>query len=351
MRGIIKAEAKPGLVFREDLPLPVIGSDEVLFKVKVAAICGTDVHIDHWDEWSQKRIKPPMVIGHEVCGVVVNVGEDVRNVQIGDRIAVETHIPCYDCDLCRMGLAHICSHQEIYGCTIPGAFAEFSKVRSDVCVKLPDEITDEMGAMMEAMGAGIHGLMKAEVKDKVVLINGCGPIGLMVIGASKVHGAKTIIATDIFDGKLDIARQMGADFIWNSNEMNMTEEALKLTGGLGVDVAIDYSGYGPAIINSLQSVRKGGRLVLVGLPNGQVPINLTEDLIYKEIEVFGISGREMYRTWDEVKKIMAHPDFSIDPVIGGRYPLEDFREAFNRIASGVHGKMLLYPDKTTLSGR
>lgn len=345
MRGIVKETAGPGLAFRGDLPVPEVGVNEALIKIKAAAICGTDVHIDHWNEWAAKRIKPPTVVGHEVAGEVVAIGSEVKDLRVGDRVAVETHIPCYQCELCAKGLQHICDHQDVFGVTIPGGFAEYAKVRADVCVKLPAHISDEEGAMLEAMGAGVHGVERAELKGKTVLINGCGPIGLMSIGAAKVHGATKIIATDIFDEKLEVAKQMGADIVWNSKEIDILQAAKDATNGLGMDAAIDYSGFGPAIVNTLKTLRKGGRLVLVGLPDGLIPINLSEDLIYREIEVVGISGREMYYTWDDCIEIIADERFSLEPVIGGRYALEDYRKALDDIAGGAPGKMLLIPSR------
>ncbi|MGI6694750.1 MAG: zinc-binding dehydrogenase [Christensenellales bacterium] len=343
MRGIIKERAGPGLAFRTDLPYPKIKDDEVLFKVKAAAVCGTDIHIDEWNEWARTRISPPVIIGHEVAGEVVEVGSKVTHLQVGDRIAVETHVACYNCTLCDMGMPHICPYQDIYGVTIQGAFAEYSKVRADVCVKLPDDITDEMGAMLEPMGAGVHGVELGQVKDKTVFVNGCGPIGLMAIGACVVHGARRVIASDIFEEKLAIARQMGAEIALNAKKEDVVARIKDETNGLGIDVAIDFTGAGGAIVSALRTVRKGGMLVLVGLPDGEIPINLTEDLIYKEIMVTGVAGRLMYETWEDCIRILQDPRFSMEPVIGGRYPLEDFEKAFAAIRGGAPGKMLLIP--------
>jgi len=343
MRGIVKEQAGTGLVYKTDLPLPVIQDDEVLFKVKAAAVCGTDIHIDEWNEWARTRLSPPVVIGHEVCGEVVEAGAQVKNLKVGDRIAVETHVACYNCKLCDMGLPHICPHQDIYGVTIPGAFAEYSKVRADVCVKLPDSISDEEGCMLEPMGAGVHGVGLGQVKGKTVFINGCGPIGLMAIGACRVHGAQRIIASDIFAEKLEIAREMGADLALNAREEDVVARIKAETEGLGADVAIDFTGSGSAIISALRAVRKGGMLVLVGLPDGEIPINLSEDLIYKEITVTGVAGRLMYETWEDCIRILQDPRFSMKPVIGGVYPLERYEEAFAAIRGGAPGKMILVP--------
>lgn len=346
MRGIVKEQAGPGLAFRTDLPYPQIKENEVLFKVKAAAVCGTDIHIDEWNEWARTRIKPPVIIGHEVAGEVVEVGSQVKNLKVGDRVAVETHVACYNCQLCDMGMPHICPHQDIYGVTIQGAFAEYSKVRADVCVKLPDDITSEMGAMLEPMGAGVHGVELGQVEGKTVFINGCGPIGLMAIGACVVHGAKRVIASDIFEEKLDIARQMGAEIALNAKNEDVVARVKAETEGLGADAAIDFTGSGRAIVSALRTVRKGGMLVLVGLPDGEIPINLTEDLIYKEITVTGVAGRLMYETWEDCIRILQDPRFSMDPIIGGKYALEDYEAAFAAIRGGAPGKMLLIPEMT-----
>ncbi len=343
MRGIVKEQAGPGLVYREDLPFPVIGEDEALFRVKAAAVCGTDLHIDEWNEWARTRIKLPVIIGHEAAGEVVAVGAKVTNLKPGDRIAVETHVACYHCPLCSMGMPHICPHQDIYGVTIQGAFAEYSKVRADVCVKLPGDVTDEMGAMLEPMGAGVHGVDLARVEGKTVFINGCGPIGLMAIGACLVHGARRVIASDIFEEKLAIAREMGAELALNAKNEDVVARVKAETNGLGCDAAIDFTGSGRAIVSALRAVRKGGMLVLVGLPDGEIPINLTEDLIYKEVTVTGVAGRLMYETWEDAIRILQSPRFSLKPVIGGVYPLEKYGEALAAIRGGAPGKMILIP--------
>ena len=344
MRGVIKAAAGPGFEYRTDLPIPQIGDDEVLMKVHATAVCGTDMHILGWNEWSANRMKKlPIVFGHETAGEIVEIGKNVKGHKIGDRISVETHIPCNHCFQCLTGNRHICENMKLFGVTEPGAFAEYAPVPADVIVPLADGVTYEMGSMLEAMGAGVHGVEKAQVKDKTVLVSGCGPIGLMVIGACKVHGAKKIIACDLFDDKLALAKTMGADITVNSGKEDIIQAVLAATDGHGADAAIDISGSGRAIVSGLRSLRKAGILVSVGLPNGEIPINLSEDIIYREITYTGISGRRMYETWDDCMDILQSPLFSLEPVIGGVYPLDDFQKAIDAINSGAPGKMILVP--------
>lgn len=344
MRGICKMAPGVGAEYRTDIPIPQIGDDEVLMKVHATAICGTDMHIYNWNEYASARMKNlPMVFGHETAGEIVEIGQNVTGYQIGDRISVETHIPCNHCYQCKIGNRHICENQKVFGVTDPGAFAEYAVVPKDCIVKLDDAITYEMGAMLEAMGAGVHGVEVADVRGKRVLLSGCGPIGLMAIGACKAHGAKQIIACDMFDEKLALAKVMGADVTVNSGKADIIQEVRNLTDGSGVDAAIDITGARSAIVAGLRAVRKGGILVSVGLPDGEIPINLTEDIIYREITYTGVSGRLMFQTWDDCMAILQTPGFSLEPVIGGVYKMEAFEEALNAIRKGVPGKMILVP--------
>ena len=211
MRGVRKTAPGRGAEYRTDLPIPRIGEDEVLMRVCASAICGTDLHIYGWNEWAANRMKNlPIVFGHETAGEIVEVGKNVTGWQVGDRISVETHIPCNRCFQCENGRRHICENMRLFGVTEPGAFAEYAPVPKDCIVRLGDGVSYEMGAMLEAMGAGVHGVEKAEVRSKTVLVSGCGPIGLMVVGACKAHGAKRVIACDILPEKLKLAEAMGA---------------------------------------------------------------------------------------------------------------------------------------------
>ena len=217
MCGLVKeVNAPSGLVYQTDLPIPEINDDEVLIKVHCSAICGTDLHIMEWDERSQKRIKAPVTVGHETAGEIVAVGKNVTERKVGDRVSCESHIPCGECYFCKNGMPHICKNVKLFGCTQNGAFAEYAKIRWDCTFLLEDDVTDEAACMFEPMGAGIHGVEAAEVNGKTVLVSGCGPIGLTAISASKTFGAVKVIACDLIDEKLEVAKKMGADAVLNS---------------------------------------------------------------------------------------------------------------------------------------
>ena len=333
-----------GAEYREDLPIPQISDDQVLIKVHATAICGTDLHLYHWNEYAQKRMTDlPMVFGHETAGEIVEIGKNVTGYQLGDRISVETHVPCNHCWQCRNGNPHICENQHVFGVTDPGAFAEYAPVHKDCIVRLKDDISYEMGAMLEAMGAGVHGVEVAQVRGKRVLVSGCGPIGLMTIGVCKAHGASRIFACDLIDEKLEIAKTMGADLTVNSRDTDLPAFVRSQTDGVGADAVIDITGNPHAIRAGLKAVRKGGIFVSVGLPDGEVGINLTEDIIYREVIYTGVSGRLMFETWEDCMNILQSPGFSLVPVVGGIYPFRDFEKALDALKQGVPGKMILVP--------
>ena len=310
MCGLVKEEAAPGkFVYRTDLPIPQIGDDDVLIKIHCTAVCGTDLHIMDWDKWSQARIHPPMIPGHETAGDIVEVGKNVHDRKVGDRVSCETHIPCGTCWFCKNGLSHICRNVKLFGATEDGAFAEYAKIRADSTFLLDDDIAYETACLFEPMGAGVHGVEAAEVAGKTVLVSGCGPIGLTAVAACKTFGARLVIACDL----------------------------------IGVDAAIDITGAGPAINASLRSVRAAGKLVCVGLPTKNVEMDMANDLIYREVEVTGVSGRKIWETWTDFAKVMKGPYYKLDKVMGNRFALKDFEQAIAQIESGIPGKMILYP--------
>ena len=344
MRGIIKAGPGPGLEFRDDLPVPEINRDEILMKVRCASICGTDLGIMDWSEWSRRRIRTfPRIIGHETTGEIVAVGKDVKDRFVGQRVSCESHIWDGTCPHCLAGNRHICLNMSLFGIMQDGAFAEYAKIRADCSYVLDDAISDEQGCIYEPMGSGVHGVEEADVKGKTVLVAGCGAIGLTVVAACHVFGARQIIACDLFDEKLEAARAMGADIVINSSRVNLTERVLEITDGLGVEAAIDVTGSPASLNSSLKSVMAGGRLVSVGLPGEPVTMNMTEDLFYRQICLSGICGRKIWSTWEHFTEVMKDPIYDMNRVIGGQFALEDYEKGFAAMRSGVPGKMFLYP--------
>ena len=344
MFGVYKEGPVPGAVYRTDLPVPAVGPNDILVRVRAVAICGTDLHILPWTDYAAARVPVPMVFGHEFSGDIVEVGSDVKDFKPGDRVAGETHIPCNDCYQCKTDNRHICDNMKIIGVHVPGAFAEYISFPQDCAYKIPDDVSYEKGAMLEPMGVAVHGVSAAKVQDKNVLIYGNGPIGLMAVGVTKVWGAKKIVSVDLFDEKLALAKKMGADVLLNANEADVPQEVFKAFGGVGADIVMDFTGNVHAILDGFKALRKGGTFIQAGLLSEPLVLDLNENVIYKEAIVIGVTGRLMYETWRECDEILTTTDFDLTPVIGGIYPLKEYEKAFDDIFAGKPGKMLLIPE-------
>lgn len=343
MSGLLKAKPEAGAEYRNDLPIPTVGSRDVLVKVKAAAICGTDMHILAWTPYAQARVPVPMVFGHEFSGTIVAIGDEVHEFSVGDRVAGETHIPCNHCYQCKTDNRHICENMKIIGVQAPGAFAQYISFPADCAYRFGDSLSFRHAAMLEPMGVAVHGIDCGSVAEKDIVIYGCGPIGLMAVGAARVFGAKTITAIDIYDRKLTVASKMGADYIINSQTVDAVAEIHQRVRQ-GVDVVIDYTGNPNAINAGFDMLRKGGRFVMVGLPSADMSFSFTDKVIYKEATVVGVTGRKMYETWKQCEHVLADPRFDLEQIVGGVYSLKDYQEAFHAIESGVPGKMLLVPE-------
>lgn len=342
MFGVYKETKGPGAVWREDLPIPECGERDVLVKVRATAICGTDsAHIYPWGAYAEERCPVPYVFGHEFCGDIVKVGSKVTEFKEGDRVAGETHIPCNTCPICLSNRRHNCENMKIIGVHTPGSFAEYIAFPADCAFKIDDSISYEIGALLEPMGVGMHGVSRADVKGKTTVIYGCGPIGLMAVAAAKFKGASKIIAIDVVDSKLEMAKKMGADVVINSKQQNDLEIVLKETNGSGADAVIDYTGNNFAIRAGFKLVRKSGTVVLVGLTSGETPLDLANDIIYKEAAVYGVTGRLMYETWDECLE-MLRSGFDLRPLMSGPYALKDFEKAFEAVKTAV-GRVVMIP--------
>lgn len=343
MNGIVKAEAAPGAVYRTDLPLPEIEENQVLVKVHAAAICGTDMHIYDWTQYAQERLRLPMVFGHEFAGEIVKLGRLAEGWQIGDRVAGETHIPCNACEPCRTGRQHICENMKIIGVQEPGAFADYIPVHKDCLWRLSEDVDWQTGAVLEPMGVAVHGVLSGEIGGKTVVILGCGPIGLFAVAAAKASGAAKVIAVDLFPQKLAVAKRIGADAVVNSREEDVAQVVARALGG-GADVVIDYTGNRFAIAAGFAALKKGGRFTFVGLSNDRIPLDVNNDIIYKEAQVNGVTGRLMYKTWYDCERLLKTGRIDVQSILGGRYRMSDFDSAFAAIKAGAPGKMLLIPD-------
>lgn len=343
MRAILKPEAGPGLTIR-DVSEPEIRPDEVLIKVRRAGICGTDLHIYNWDEWSQSRIQPPLVLGHEFMGEVVEAGALAENIRLGDRVSAEGHLVCGHCELCRTGQSHVCRDTQIIGIDRDGAFAELVAIPATNIIPIPKSISDDHAALFDPLGNAFHTVLHTEVAGRVVAVVGCGPIGLFAVGIACAAGAAKVIAIEPHADRRALASKMGADRTIDPTSEDVDEKMSDITRGYGADVVCEMSGHPNGIATAFRICRNGGHVRLLGLPRGQVEVNLARDVIFKGLHVYGVVGRLMYDTWIEMRNFLAAGLLDIEPVITHRLPLERFEEGITAMAAGEAAKVVLSLD-------
>ncbi len=345
MQAVVKAEAAPGAGIRE-VQIPTYGRNDVLVKVKVASICGTDLHIYEWDRWAQGRIHPPLIPGHEFCGEVVEFGDEVTSVKKGDFVSAEMHVACGKCLQCRTGEAHICQNVKIIGVDTDGAFAEYVIIPESNIWKLDPEIPEEYASILDPLGNAVHSVLAGEIAAKTVAITGCGPIGLFSIAVARAVGATTIFAIEVNEHRRKLATKMKADYALDPSKEDVRAIVAEKTGGFGVDVVLEMAGHPDAIRTAFDIVRRGGRISLLGLTSKPIPLNFSEDIIFKGITIQGINGRRMYQTWYQMTALLKSGRLDLRPVITDRIPMKDFSKAMARLKTGEASKILVYPNGT-----
>jgi len=339
MQAVVKDTRAPGLTV-STVPKPVAGPGEVLIAVGHAGVCGTDLHIADWDPWAQGRIQPPLIIGHEFAGEIVQVGEGVTGLSVGQIVTAEGHIVCGHCLQCRTGNGHICKNTRIIGVDRDGAFAEFIAMPTSNVLPLQG-IPTEVGAIMDPMGNAFHTVLTAEIPGSSVLVVGCGPIGCFAVGIARAAGAARVIASDINPKRLALAARMGAHITLNAATDDVGQVVTVETGGEGADVVCEMSGVPSALHQAFRAVRMGGRVQLLGIPKGEVPIDLANEIIFKGITVYGVIGRKMYETWHQMRRFLTAGLLDPRPVITHRFPLARIDDALAAIRSGDAGKVIL----------
>ena len=343
MKALRKTQAAKGLTL-QTVPVPELRHGEVLVRVKAASICGTDLHIYGWDRWSQGRIKPPVTLGHEFCGMVEQVGPDVTSVHAGDFVSAEMHVTCGHCHQCRLGEAHICPNVRVIGIDQDGAFAEFVKIPATNIWKLDAAISERYAAILDPLGNAVHTVLAGEIAGQTALVTGCGPIGLMSIAVAKACGGSTVFATETNAHRREMAKQRGADGVINPATEDAVERILAETGATGVDVLLEMSGVPSAIQQGFKALRAGGRASLLGIPTENVPLDLVNDVIFKGATVQGIYGRRMYQTWVQMTALLKAGRLNLEPLFGEKVGLDNFEAAFAKLQSGMAGKILIYPN-------
>lgn len=346
MKAVMKVEPKSGIVLR-NIEVPKAKDIEVIVAVKAASICGSDKHLYLWDQQTKRWKSPlPMIIGHEFSGEVVEVGESVTHLQVGDRIAVESHIPCGNCYLCKTGRMHICKDMLIYGIQTPnGAFTEYAVVPESIAFKIPPPISYEEAALLEPFGVAMHAIERARIMvgDTVVVI-GCGPIGLFAQQLARLSGASPLIVSEISETRLRLAKeQKVADIVIDAGQDDPVARIMEITEGRGADVVIEAAGTNVTVSQALQVLGKNGTSVLMGLPAKITEVETTAQITYKEANVLGTTGRLMFQTWDRMVKVVANKRVNLMQVVTHRLPLEEVEQGFQMIFAGKAGKVILLP--------
>jgi threonine 3-dehydrogenase len=347
MRALRKTHAGPGAELVE-VPIPEPGEGEVLVRVHAASICGTDLHIYEWNEWAEHRIPQiPMTFGHEVAGTVEAVGPEVHHIRLGAFVAAETHIACGVCATCRTGRAHICQDLRILGVDTDGAFAEYVVIPAENAWIVGEGIDPDVASIMEPFGNAVHAAFGTEGGEDLltnpVAVIGCGPIGLFAVGIARALGAWKVFAIEPNDERRTLASKMGADLLVDPKTEDPVDVVLRETAGAGAEVVLEMSGNAEAIDQGTRLLARGGRMSLLGLPDGPVTLDLNDQVIFKEARILGITGREMFRTWQQTTTLLSTGRVDVSPVITHRFGLESFDLAFETAASGHAAKVIVLP--------
>jgi threonine 3-dehydrogenase len=340
MKAAVKVRTAPGATDVKRVPVPKIGPTEALVRVKIASICGTDLHIFDWDEWARHRVHPPLIQGHEMAGAVERVGDEVTSATEGDYVTFEGHIACGQCYECRTGQAHVCRNLRILGIDRDGAFAEYVAVPASNLVKNDASLPFEVATIQDPLGNATQVVMNANVPGKSIAIFGLGPIGLMAVALVKALSAAQVIAVEYQNEyRKTLARRLGADIVLESDERTV-DRILELTGGNGVHDVLEFSGAAPALHQALKVVRPGGGIHLLGLYSNSVSVNLSDELIMRGVTLYGITGRRMFQTWYQMGGILRSGNVDLKPLVTHHFPLDEYEKALAVVRSRQCGKVV-----------
>ncbi|RRD01840.1 L-threonine 3-dehydrogenase [Amphritea balenae] len=338
MKALVKRESAPGL-WLEEVPVPEVGINDVLIKIKRTAICGTDMHIYNWDNWAQNTIPVPMVIGHEFVGEIIEVGSNVNDFQCGQLVSGEGHVVCGRCRNCMAGRRHLCAHTSGIGVNRPGAFAEFLVLpMSNVWEHRPG-IDLDIASLFDPLGNAVHTALQYDLLGEDVLITGAGPIGVMAAAVCRHAGARHIVITDINAKRLAMAKRLGATCTVDASQESLADVRHKLGMSEGFDIGLEMSGSPAALNDLLINMCHGGKVSILGIPADEVSIDLST-VIFNMLTLKGIYGREMYETWYKMS-VLIESGLDISPVITHRFGYADFQLGFDVMNSGEACKVIL----------
>jgi threonine 3-dehydrogenase len=338
MRALVKARAEPG-IWMEQVPLPEIGPNDVLIKVKKSAICGTDVHIWNWDDWARKTVPVPMVTGHEFVGEVADFGSAVKDYRIGQRVSGEGHIVCGHCRNCRAGRGHLCRNTLGVGVQRPGTFSEYVALPQHNVVPIPDDIPDEIAAIFDPLGNAVHTALSFDLVGEDVLVTGAGPIGIMGALVAQSIGARKVVITDINPVRLDLARNMKIHHVVDASKERLADVMREEGMTEGFDVGLEMSGSAAAFRDMIDTMNNGGKIAILGIAPTGFEIDWNK-VIFKMLTLKGIYGREMFETWYKMIALVQGP-LDVSGLITHRIGIDDYEAGFAAMRSGNSGKVVM----------
>ncbi|MDD2457592.1 MAG: L-threonine 3-dehydrogenase [Eubacteriales bacterium] len=338
MKALVKKYAQPGL-WLDEVPVPEIGINDVLIKILKTSICGTDVHIYNWDEWSQKTIPVPMTIGHEFVGTIAAMGSNVHDFSIGDIVSGEGHVVCGRCRNCLAGRRHLCSHTSGVGVNRPGAFAEYLSIPVTNVWLCDPKIPLDIISCFDPFGNAVHSALAFNVLGEDVLITGAGPIGIMAVAVAKHAGARYVVISDVNTYRLDLAKKMGATLTVDVRTESIQDAMVKLDMKEGFDVGLEMSGNGEAFRTMIDVMCHGGKIAMLGIQKQGTVIDW-DKVVFNGLTIHGIYGREMYETWYKMTA-MIQSGLDISPVITHHFHYTDYEKGFAAMISGNSGKVVL----------
>lgn len=338
MKALVKAAPEQGL-WLQMVPVPEPGPNEVLIKVRKSAICGTDVHIWNWDEWSAKTVPVPMVVGHEFCGQIVDCGPGAQKYKIGTRVSAEGHVVCGVCRNCRAGRGQLCRNTEGIGVNRPGSFAEYVCLPEHNVVPIPDDIPDEIAALFDPLGNAVHTALSFDLVGEDVLVTGAGPIGIMGALVAQKVGARKVVITDINPYRLQLAERMGVQYVVDVSKKSLRDVMGDIGMSEGFDIGLEMSGAAPAMRQMIERMNNGGKLALLGIAPTEFAVDWNT-VIFNMLEIKGIYGREMFETWYKMIALV-QSGLDISGLITHRISIEDYRDGFAAMTSGQSGKVVM----------
>jgi threonine 3-dehydrogenase len=338
MKALVKSRPEPGL-WLEEIPIPEIGINDVLIRVKRASICGTDIHILNWDDWAKRTIPVPMAIGHEFMGEIVAVGSNVSDFFPGQIVSGEGHVVCGRCRNCLAGRRHLCAHTSGVGVNRPGAFAEYIALPMTNVWVHRHAVDPEVAGVFDPFGNAVHTALAFPVLGEDVLVTGAGPIGIMAAAVAKHAGARHVVITDLNPYRLNLARKLGVTLAIDPRETSLKDAQNQLGMTEGFDVGLEMSGNASAFRDMIANMSHGGRIAMLGIPPNEIAIDWNI-VIFNMLTIHGIYGREMYETWYKMT-VMLESGLDISPVITHRFDYKDFADAFELMKSGNSGKIIL----------